>query len=105
MIDKYIKWGEIWRNEICLKTAINDFENRNDEISKEILETLKQFQNEDNIQLMTDECVYEPFTGRLIFFFGAGGGQNESDTQGWSREYIFIVVEDFMIFDAEYRQK
>jgi hypothetical protein len=39
-----------------------------------------------------------------VFFFGETGGQNESDNQGWSREYIFIVDEDFMVIDTEYRQ-
>ena len=32
------------------------------------------------------------------------GGQNESDTQGWSRDYCFIVDEEFFIMDASYEQ-
>ena len=101
-IDKYINWGDIWENEVCLKTAIDVFEDG--EVYNEIVETIKQFQKDENVIILNDECSYDSDNGQLVFFFGETGGQNESDNQGWSREYIFIVDEDFMVIDTEYRQ-
>jgi hypothetical protein len=101
-LDKYINWGDIWENEVCLKTAIDVLEDGED--YNEIVETIKQFQKDENVIILNDECSYDSDNGQLVFFFGETGGQNESDNQGWSREYIFIVDEDFMVIDTEYRQ-
>lgn len=103
-IDKYINWVDIWDNEVCLKTAIDDFEQRDDEVYNKIVETIKQFQKDENVTLLNDECSYDSDNGQLVFLFGETGGQNESDNQGWSRDYVFIVDEDFMVIDTEYRQ-
>lgn len=109
-IDKYIKWDEIWSEEVSLQTSI-DCLNEDDETEKGIIGVIKQFQNDNGVTLDFNECVINTTSNWynndgfvLTFFFNETGGQNESDTQGWSREYTFIVNEDFMIIDAQYTQ-
>lgn len=91
-IDKYIKWDEIWEEEIFLDS--------NDEKYHEIIE---QFLNDKNVELIYNECYINEHN-ELLFFFGESGGENESDTQGWSRDYTFIFDKDFLLIDAEYSQ-
>jgi hypothetical protein len=92
-INKYINWAEIWDKEVDLTTCENP----------EIIDIIKSFSQEKEMELMRDEC-YITAMGNIIFFFGESGGQNESDTQGWSRDYTFTLDPDFMIIDAEYSQ-
>lgn len=99
-ISKYINWAELWTNEICLQSSLDSME---DDIAKELEVVVKQFQSDSNVELNSEECFMRE-DGCLIFFFDETGGQNESDTQGWSREYCFIVDEDFLMIDGEYRQ-
>jgi hypothetical protein len=101
-ISKYINWAEIWGKEICLQTSI-DCLDKDDETEIEIINVIKQFMNDKNVTLEFDECFLKE-DGKLIFIFSETGGQNESDTQVWSREYCFIVNESILIIDAEYRQ-
>ncbi len=51
---------------------------------------------------MESECQVNG--NHLMFFFGEQGGQNESDTQGWSRDYTFTIDKDFFIINVEYSQ-
>lgn len=107
-ISKYINWAELWDNEICLQTSI-DCLDEDDVTENEIINVIKQFISDKNVDLDFDECLLDSENrynenSVLIFFFSETGGQNESDTQGWSREYIFVVNDEFMIIDAEYRQ-
>lgn len=109
-IDKYIKWDEIWCEEVCIQTSI-DCLNEDDKTENEIIGVIKQFQNDNDVTLDFNECVLNTTSNlynndgfTLTFFFSETGGQNESDTQGWSRDYVFIVNEDFMIIDAQYTQ-
>lgn len=94
-IDKYINWGEIWEKEVCLETA-------KDVLPQNLVVLIKRFQQEEEMELLLDECTKT--TSGLTFFFGETGGQNESDTQGWSRDYVFTVGNDFLIIDVEYSQ-
>ncbi len=95
-IDKYIQWSEIWNEEICVKTSIDVCDN------KEMKDLMKRFLKDKDIELMESECnVHGNY---LMFFFGEQGGQNESDTQGWSRDYTFTVDKDFSIINVEYSQ-
>jgi hypothetical protein len=98
-INKYIDWGEIWENEVCLETSMDCMEDDNKVNS---IEVIKSFIKDSEVELLPDECYYQnPF---LIFCFSETGGQNESDTQGWSRDYRFVVDDDFIIVDASYEQ-
>lgn len=63
---------------------------------------IQQFKEDKDVELMYQECTINE--DKLIFFFGETGGQNESDNQGWSRDYTFIVDANFLIIDAEYSQ-
>ena len=105
-INKYINWGEIWEKEICLQTSIDNLiynDEYDDETSKEIIGVINKFINDKEVELDIDECFIRN-DDELIFYFSEQGGQNESDTQGWSREYCFFVSDDFLIYDAEYHQ-
>lgn len=106
-IDKHIKWDKIWKEEICLQASI-DCLNENDETEIEIINIIQQFISDKNVTLNFDECFLNSesqYEGTILtFFFSETGGQNESDMQGWSRDYIFIVNEGFLIIDAVYTQ-
>lgn len=95
-IDKYIKWGEIWNDEVSLVCI--------DDNNTELISIITKFINDKGVTLMVDECYIDDDVDELIFFFGEDGGQNESDTQGWFRIYRFVVGSDFEIIDAEYTQ-
>jgi len=99
-INNYIKWDEIWDKEICLQTSIDCLED--DEINTKIIGIIQQFMDDNEVGLISSEC--EMYSNKLLFFFGESGGENESDTQGWSRDYTFIVNADFMIIEAYYSQ-
>ena len=99
-IDKFIKWDEIWSEEICLQSSIDYLED--DEKNSKTIGVIQQFKEDKDVELMFSECTINE--DELIFIFGETGGQNESDNQGWSRDYTFIVDSDFMIIDAEYSQ-
>jgi len=97
MESKYIKWNEIWQNEIDLTIAI-------DYCPKKFKTLLKSFiEDKDNLELMVDECSILK-DGRLFFFFGETGGQNESDTQGWSRDYSVIFDSEYLFKSIHYSQ-
>jgi hypothetical protein len=100
-IDKYINWGDIWENEVCLKTAIDDFGERDGDHT-ETIDVIKQFIKDTKVELIREECYLDD--NYLYFFFSETGGQNESDTQGWSRDYQFVVDKDFLIINANYEQ-
>lgn len=99
-IDKFIKWDEIWSEEICLQTSIDCLEDEDG--NTKIIGVIQQFKEDKDVELMFSECTINE--DKLIFFFGETGGQNESDNQGWSRDYTFTVDSDFLIIDAEYSQ-
>ncbi len=95
-IIKYIQWLDIWNDEICFETSKDNC----DEKTKWLIE---RFQDEsDDMDLIMEEC--QALNNNLIFRFAESGGQNESDTQGWSRDYAFTVDSDFLIIKAEYSQ-
>lgn len=97
-INKYIKWDEIWTNEIDIQTSIDCL----DENDVESIAALQQLIQDTEISLLSSEC--EVINNNLIFCFSETGGQNESDNQGWDRMYTITVDSDFMIIDAEYSQ-
>lgn len=107
-INKYIKWDEIWTEEVDVQNAIG-YLNYEDENEYKIIKILEDFLKDKDVELNFDECYFEYDSdedndGRLFFFFSETGGQNESDTQGWSREYSFIVDSNFLIIGASYLQ-
>ena len=53
-------------------------------------------------ELIREECYLDD--NYLYFFFSETGGQNESDNQGWGRDYQFVVDKDFNIIDEVYEQ-
>lgn len=97
-INKYIKWDEIWSEEIDIKNTVDYV----DEDNVEFINVINQFNQDNDVELLMSECDMNG--DKLIFFFSESGGQNESDTQGWSRDYTFIVDSNFMVLDAEYSQ-
>ena len=93
-IDKYIDWVKIWDNEINL-----DLEG---EYCHCLSDLIKQFQSDTKAILNYEECSI--LADDLCFVFSEQGGQNESDTQGWSRDYFFTVNSDFQLISAKYEQ-
>jgi hypothetical protein len=85
------------KNPIYYKNA-EEIENK-----KNIISILKKFRQDKEVKLMSEECYITPI-GDIIFFFGEQGGQNESDTQGWSRDYTFTLDSNFIIINANYSQ-
>ena len=98
-IDKYINWNGIWEDEVSIETSLELLES-DDKINS--IRVLKQFIEDDDVSLICGECYIKD--DRLFFFFGETGGQNESDNQGWSRDYCIVVDEDFDIIEATYEQ-
>ena len=97
--DKYIKWDEFWEEEVDL--TIDDF------ISDKAKEVLSQFKKDDSVSMIIEECnmqILDGDTWEFIFQFSETGGQNESDTQGWSRDYYITIGEDYLLKDADYDQ-
>ena len=96
-IAKYIDWAKIWSEEVQIKNQI-------EYASKSNIENLKNFVNDDKVELDFSECEIQD--DDLLFQFSETGGQNESDTQGWYRSYWFKVnpEEDFLINDSGYEQ-
>lgn len=91
-IDKYIDFHSIWKNEIIL-----------DPKDERFTEIINQFLNDNNLELLSCQC--ELVNGdEILFFFSESGGDNESDTQGWSRDYTFIFDKNFNLIDVEYSQ-
>ena len=94
-IDKYIKWDEIWNNEIFLDVDIDE--------QPEFEKIINQFQKDDRVSIDTNECcIYN--NKEFVFVFSERGGQSESDTQGWSREYYFTFDSDYLLIGAKYEQ-
>ena len=101
-LDKYIKWDEIWRQEISLPESIVDL--IDNEKKQKITDIIRQFVSDEKVDLLIKECCHSKNGENIIFVFAEFGGINESDTHGWSRDYTFVVNFDFMIIDAEYSQ-
>ena len=99
-IDKFIKWDEVWNEEICLQTSINCLSNN--DINLKTIGIIEQFEGDKCVELIASECQVND--NNLIFCFSETGGQSEGDAQGWSRDYTFIVDSDFLIIGAEYSQ-
>lgn len=96
-IDKYIDWESIWNDNIILTDILEYCENEN---YKKIIE---QFLDDTEVDLLLSECELLN-DNKLFFSFGESGGQNESDTQGWSRNYDFIFDKDFDLISVDYEQ-
>ena len=96
-IDKYINWHELYDEEIDLSITVEYVKNRKHK------ELINDFLLERNMDLMHDECSTNN-KGDLIFFFGETGGQNESDTQGWSRDYCIVFNKNLDFKSIEYSQ-
>jgi hypothetical protein len=88
-INKYINWSELWQEEFCLQTSIDNLDEDND-TDKEIIGVINQFIADKQVELDKENCFLRN-DGSIAFFFSEQGGQNESETQGWNREYCFIV--------------
>ena len=93
-IDKYIKWQEIWTNEIDLDSIKDD-----DYQFKGIIE---QFQADKAVKLDPEECIIH--SDELVFFFNGEGVHADNDPLGFSKTYIFSFTDDFTITDAKYSQ-
>lgn len=94
-INKYIDWYKLWEENVFLDIDL-------DTCDEKLIPTIKNFLNDKSVSLDTDECCVSD--GKLMFSFSETGGQNESDTQGWYREYLFIVDKDFMVTNVIYTQ-
>ena len=95
-VSKYVNWMELWNEEVCLDESCLD------ESLIKAKENLEMFKQDIDVELMNYECdIVE--SGYLIYF-GETGGQNESDNQGWSRDYCFHLNFDFTIQDVTYEQ-
>jgi hypothetical protein len=98
-IDKYIKWDEIWINEVDLS--------EDGLLSDEAKEALKQLKGDSAVSMVIEECNLQILDGdeqELIFQFSETGGRNESDTQGWSRDYWITLDENYLLKNVDYEQ-
>lgn len=95
-ISKFVNWSELWEE---LEASVD--ESLFDEDS-EIISKILQFTNDKNVEILHDECFIED--GVIHIFFSESGGQNESDNQGWSRDYCLIFNLDFELIDITYEQ-
>ena len=93
-INQYIKWGDIWEGEVEIDLSLID--------DVKVKNIIKQYIIDKDVTLDYDECFIDG--PNLVFCFSESGGQNESDTQGWSRDYQITVDKDFIIIDAIYEQ-
>ncbi len=95
-IDEYIDWSKLWFSEELKST---------EDVEEEYQETWAQFLNDEEVSLDASECSYDKNTQLLIFVFSETGGQNESDTVGWSRDYHVAFHEyDLCFHSVEYQQ-
>ena len=101
MESKYIKWDEIWDNEIFLYK--DDENGEYNEYAELINDFIDERNDNSDLELMQEECELLE-NGNLLFFFGESGGANESDTQGWSRNYIFVFTCEYLFCSVEYSQ-
>jgi hypothetical protein len=99
MLSKYIKWGEILAEEICLECLKDSLED-SEFIKKDILD---DFLRESELELMVDECYFTDDL-ELVFCFAESGGITEGDSQGWSREYYLVFDTNFELIDISYEQ-
>lgn len=88
VLSNYINWGDLWDEEIDLKTDLDFIEN------EKYIRIINQFLNDDDVSLDFHECdclINEYHNDDIIFMFNFSetGGQNESDIQGWYRSYWF----------------
>jgi len=92
-ISKYVNWIGIWSDEVSLDDS---------QLLSLAKENLEMFKQDTEVELLNSECdIIE--SGYLIYF-SESGGQNESDTQGWSRDYCFHIDFDFTLQDVTYEQ-
>ena len=94
-INEYIDFEAIWDYEVCI--SVEEYSDDEDTIA-----VIKQFRKDDLVEFVKSECSLED--NKLQFFFSESGGRNESDTQGWSRDYTIIVDAEFAIIKATYEQ-
>ena len=95
-INKYINFEAIWNEEIDLT---GDFDEK---YSKLLNNFLFEIDN-NSLELLVTECDLQD-NGNLLFFWSESGGQNESDNQGWSRDYTLVFNDEFDLIDIEYSQ-
>jgi hypothetical protein len=51
ILSKYINWPELWDEEVSLEAELDEIEN------DEHIQIIKQFLNDDDVNLDFDECV------------------------------------------------
>lgn len=98
-INKYIDWSALWEHEVDL--TINDFLNKEQKL------ILFNFRNDSDVMLNREECSIEINSLDNLQYnicFSDSGGQNESDNQGWSREYYITLDDGFILKDITYTQ-
>ena len=91
LLNKYIDWSSLWCDEVFFDNSHDDF-----------CDIIKQFESDNDVELCVNECHLD--SDRIVFCFSETGGQNESDTQGWSRCYWFVFDYDMLLIDAGYEQ-
>lgn len=99
VIHEYIDWESIWNNGIKIEEYEEDW------VNEEQWKLIRGFISDDKVDMNISECEVQG-DHYLMFVFSETGGQNESDTQGWSREYWFRVKADtdLMIIGCGYEQ-
>ncbi len=98
MESKYIKWEEIWDDEIGTINIEED-----NEYAEMVKDFIEELYSDSELELMEEGCELLD-NGNLVFFFSESGGQNESDTQGWSRDFTLEFEEDYTFVSIEYSQ-
>jgi hypothetical protein len=72
-INSYIKWGELWSDEICIK-EVNGYLDEKNENEKKIIDVISQFLNDKSVELNFDECFLDIDDNNLHFLFSETGG-------------------------------
>ena len=99
-LSKYIKWIEIWNNDVLCQFNVIDLELYDNDTRR----NMQYFREETRLSIDLNQCEIQG--DEILFQFSETGGKNESDTQGWYRSYWFRVdpSQDFLITDSGYEQ-
>ncbi len=99
ILNKFINWNYLYHQELRYSVDSSVFDEYND---AKLIELIEQFNAETELELIKDECYIQD--NKIVIFFGETGGQNESDPDGWSRDYSLVFNGDGELEEINYMQ-
>lgn len=101
ILNKFINWNYLYHQELRFSIDESLFDEDNNDDAK-LIELIKQFKNDSQVELDKDECYIKD--NQIILFFSETGGENESDPDGWSRVYSLEFNGDGELINIDYSQ-